>query len=163
MLERELQFLKEVSDELLRIQKICKPTEIAKLRFIKFSSSSSVENIYGQLTGEHNSARANAITKKRYGGLSTFKNSDDYFSKGSLVTALEKYMYEYREASDEISDIFKFLKGETSLIRLKFNFYTLDVHSRFNENATLENVTVENVNIPNNTIIEIHEVKELKF
>ena len=119
-------FLKEVKAELDNIKSRATETEIARLNFEAFEHDSRTACIYGQLTGNCDSQRANELQEKTYDRVQAegecvsptynpFKKQD--FSKGNSYTALEKYLFMVKPVTH--GRLIQYLKGEIKSITLR--------------------------------------------
>lgn len=141
----EQEYLQYVSDELFRIRASATTSEIDGVKFENLSPSSGGGTIYGLLTGNYNTDRAKDISPKIYRYLDGDSN---FFMKGDVVTALEKYMDNQPNArrAPHNEEIINFIKGRVSTLTLKYKDYTLNVGGQGSKRP-----------------FEIHKVKEFKF
>lgn len=125
---KKADFLLEVKAELDNIKKQATKEEIGKLDFSTFKHYSSYSCIYGQMTGNFSSFRANEINEKVYSlvGFSTetiesyyipFKQQHFNLFKEARFTALEKYLYMVLKPMHK--KIIAYLKGDIQEIILK--------------------------------------------
>ena len=140
---RVIEFLKEISDEIQRIKSMATSAEKAKLNINNFSRGSSSGTIYGLLTGSHNSDRAILITKKKYRHLEYLFSSDELVN-GSVVTAVEKYMYYNGNDCKENRDVLDFIIGKIPSVTLSIDGHELKINQ-------------------SSTYFELHEVNEIKI
>ena len=89
------------------------------LKYNKFDETDNNACIYGLLTGDSWSKRAQQIQKKSFAYLSGFNSNkfkDHRFDKGTGFTALEKYLMMVSKIAHK--EIFRYLKGKTESINL---------------------------------------------
>jgi len=114
-------FFAEVKNELIRIRKKATQEEIKKLNFAKFDHKSTYACIYGQMTGDCKSDRANKLQPKQYEyigayGSKKFKFEVQTFEDGYRFTALEKYLYMCTKAQQRL--IFQYLRKKIDNIEI---------------------------------------------
>lgn len=125
-MERE-KFVKLVIKEIETIKKKATNEEIARLNFNVFDASRIDRCIYGQMTGNCDSARALKLMPKKYDEIG-FNDSSAYskdyiqfevqdFTKGNYFTALEKYLFMVKAPVHR--HIISYLKGRTKVLKIK--------------------------------------------
>lgn len=140
------QFLVVVSDEIFRIMRMATRDELNNLNIHRLQTGSGDYTVYGLLTGNYKSSRAIEISPKNMDSLSTPATySDSQYRKGTLVTALEKYMYDKSTGTNEL--VFKFLKGEIKQLDLVMWEAKLTIFADSNTERPFEFLSVKPVNL----------------
>lgn len=103
----------EVTAELKHLKENATPEELARLNYETFIPFSSVNDIYGQMTGNCFSERAKELYPKKYGHLERLTDGKEVFKASfftdKFYTPLEYYS-SLKKAKNE--SIIKYLKGE---------------------------------------------------
>jgi len=125
---RKKDFLIEVQKELDHIKVHATDEEKGELDFSTFDHNSVNNCIYGQMTGDCSSSRANQLYHKTYDSISNgesvlrtnFKNQD--LNIGNAFTALEKYLYmiatNCNNRSKKQNEVIEYIKGNLEKIVL---------------------------------------------
>lgn len=114
--EERKEFLKEVKTEIRNIRKNATDEEKGKLDFYSFVCDSSCDCIYGQMTGNCNSKRANILTPKSYKFLTRQPSVVPFLDKGKDYTALEKYLLIVKPVTHR--KIIDYIKGEITTLKI---------------------------------------------
>jgi hypothetical protein len=103
----------EVTAELQHLKENATPEELARLNYDTFIPFSSVNDLYGQMTGNCFSERAKELYPKKYGHLERLKDKKEVFKYNFFVdkfyTPLEYYS-SLKKAKNK--KIIQYLKGE---------------------------------------------------
>ena len=117
---KKSEFLLEVKAELDNLKAKATKEEISMLNLEKFHHNSSSNCIYGQMTGDCDSARAIMLSPKVYSDIGSgyifSKQNFKKTEKFNCYTALEKYLFMVKKPTHK--KIISYLKGEIDTIKL---------------------------------------------
>jgi hypothetical protein len=116
---KKAEFLSLVQKELDTIKAKATKEEIGRLNLNTFNHTHTENCIYGQMTGNCDSVRANELGPKIYRDPPSRRYSPfsyQSFKNGIFITALEKYLYMVHEPKHK--EIIQYLKGDLNTIKL---------------------------------------------
>ena len=128
---KKSEFIQEVCNEINTIKERATKKEIGRLNFDKFEHAHSGECIYGQMTKDCNSKRANQLYIKSLDEISkpsayanTDENGNDVYKfkdldleRGNNFTYLESYLFTCSRKTQK--EIIEYLKGESTELYIK--------------------------------------------
>ena len=128
---KKSEFIQEVCNEINTIKERATKKEIDRLNFDKFEHTHSGHCIYGQMTGDCGSKRANQLYMKSLDEISkpsayanTDENGNDVYTfkdldleRGNNFTYLESYLFTCSRKTQK--EIIEYLKGESTELYIK--------------------------------------------